>query len=153
MIRKPKNRKSDCHPNKPYYSKGLCLSCYARKRYKKDPQKYVKRGVEWVRSHPEWQLAHSARSRAKKKGIEFDLNYKEIKIPDTCPVLGIPLIASIGRFDPNSPSLDRIDNSKGYTKENTIVVSFRANSLKRDATLDELRKIADFYSTLTVSSN
>jgi hypothetical protein len=44
----------------------------------------------------------------------------------------------------SSPSLDRIDNSKGYVKGNVAVISFRANTLKNNATADELRAIANF---------
>jgi len=45
---------------------------------------------------------------------------------------------------PNSPSLDRIDNSKGYVKGNVIVVSWRYNSLKKDGTPAELVAVALF---------
>jgi hypothetical protein len=45
----------------------------------------------------------------------------------------------------NAPSIDRIDNSKGYTKDNIMIVSTKLNLLKKDATIDELIKIGDFY--------
>lgn len=48
----------------------------------------------------------------------------------------------------NSPSIDRIDNSKGYIPTNIVVISNRANLLKKDATLDELVAIAEFYDHL-----
>jgi hypothetical protein len=38
-----------------------------------------------------------------------------------------------------TPSLDRIDSSLGYVKGNVWVISWRANHIKTDATLDELR--------------
>lgn len=41
----------------------------------------------------------------------------------------------------NAPSIDRFDNNKGYEKGNVAVISWRANNLKRDATLDELQKV------------
>ncbi|WP_145960516.1 hypothetical protein [Novosphingobium meiothermophilum] len=47
----------------------------------------------------------------------------------------------------NSPSLDRIEPELGYVPGNTIVISNRANRLKSDATIDELRAIASFYAT------
>jgi hypothetical protein len=42
-------------------------------------------------------------------------------------------------------SVDRIDNSKGYHKDNVVVVSFKANMMKSSATLKELYQVADFY--------
>ncbi len=50
-----------------------------------------------------------------------------------------------GRQGPSSPTIDRIDNTRGYTKDNVLVVSHRANSIKSDATLDELEAIVSFY--------
>ena len=40
-------------------------------------------------------------------------------------------------------TVDRIDSSLGYVKGNVWVVSYRANAIKRDATPEELRRIAD----------
>lgn len=41
----------------------------------------------------------------------------------------------------NAPSLDRIDSDKGYTRDNTRVISNRANTLKNNMTLEECRLI------------
>jgi len=45
-------------------------------------------------------------------------------------------------------SIDRIDPRKGYVKDNIIVVSMRTNRIKTDATVDEIRRVADFYEKL-----
>ena len=45
-------------------------------------------------------------------------------------------------------SIDRIDPKKGYVKDNIIVVSMRANRIKTDATVDEIRRVTDFYEKL-----
>lgn len=47
------------------------------------------------------------------------------------------------RKEDNSYSLDRIDPNKGYIKGNIWVISLRANRIKNDATVSELRMIAD----------
>ena len=47
-----------------------------------------------------------------------------------------------------APSIDRINNSIGYVKENIIIVSRRANILKKDATIDELEQLFNYYKTL-----
>ena len=41
--------------------------------------------------------------------------------------------------------MDRRDNSIGYTPENVVVVSWRANRIKSDASAAELQKLANFY--------
>lgn len=72
-----------------------------------------------------------ARQRAAEVGLEFDITLTDIIIPKYCPILGLPLPAS-------KPSLDRIDNTRGYVLGNVHVISWRANNLKRTATLAEL---------------
>jgi len=89
-------------------------------------------------------MLSDARKRAKKKNLEFDLVIEDLTVPDFCPILGIPLFVAGGKRTDNSPSLDRIDNSKGYTRDNVFVISFRANALKNDATLDELKSIVKY---------
>lgn len=84
---------------------------------------------------PEERLYWFARSRAKKKGIEFNLTVEDIEIPEVCPVLGTPM---------KSPSLDRFDNSRGYTPDNIRVISTRANMIKSDSTLEELERIVAY---------
>ncbi len=75
--------------------------------------------------------------RAKKKGLEFSIILEDLYLPEYCPILGVKLDYSRnpGR---HSPSIDRIDNSKGYIKGNVIVVSVKANAMKSDATFNEL---------------
>ncbi len=81
------------------------------------------------------KLWKGAKDRATEKGLEFDLVVDDIKIPDVCPVLGILLNASDRA---HTPSIDRIDNARGYTKDNIQIISWRANRLKNDASLEEL---------------
>jgi len=87
----------------------------------------------------------NSKARAKKSGIGFSISEEDIIIPENCPVLGIPLHRCQKDNWNNSPSIDRIDNSKGYTKDNIVIVSRRANILKKDATIEELQKLASFY--------
>ena len=42
-------------------------------------------------------------------------------------------------------SFDRIDNNKGYHKDNVVVVSNRVNAIKQTANVKELYQVADFY--------
>jgi hypothetical protein len=92
-------------------------------------------------------MLRKAKQRARLAGLPFDLADWDISIPSSCPVLGIPLKSGSGhnmRASPNSPSLDRIDNSKGYVLGNIAVISLRANMLKADATVEELKAIVAY---------
>ena len=78
------------------------------------------------------------KASAAKRNIPFDLkptDIDQIGIPVTCPVLGIPLFFHRNKVQDDSISFDRIDSSKGYTVDNLVVVSYRANKIKTDATL------------------
>lgn len=93
-------------------------------------------------------LLQQARVRAKKKNLEADIDIDFLMsiypADGKCPILGIKLQFNTGNYAGsrwNSPSLDRIDNSKGYTKENVHIISSRANIIKRDATIEELEAI------------
>jgi hypothetical protein len=123
------------------------------KRWRKKNPKYIR---EWQRKtdYPrKWRAKNRekclwswARDRAKKKGIPFTISQADILIPKICPVLGIRLRVRTGKngASNNSPTLDRVVPELGYTPGNIVVISWRANCLKRDATLEELQKLIDW---------
>jgi len=90
-------------------------------------------------------LLTSAKCRAKKKNLQFSLTKEDIIVPEKCPVFDIPLYYSKGGKTDNSPTLDRINNKRGYTKDNVVVISFKANRIKSNATVEELEKLVNFY--------
>ena len=94
------------------------------------------------------RLVAGAKQRAKRSNLPFDLKREDVTVPAFCPALGLRLRPGNGRPQDNSPTLDRIVPEKGYVKGNVIVVSMRANRLKSDATIQELRQIASFYDQL-----
>lgn len=88
-------------------------------------------------------LLNTAKHRAKKKHLDFNITLEDIVLPKICPLLEIPLTMSKGKASENSYSLDRIDSSKGYIKGNVWVISNRANLLKNNATLEELELLVN----------
>ena len=110
----------------------------------------------------QWLLMR-IKSKCTTQGIPFNLTLDDLVIPTHCPILGIPL--KFGSKQPNnfrdvrgrdyqavpddSPSIDRIEPHKGYVKGNVVVVSYRANNIKTNASVDELIKVANFYKVLT----
>jgi hypothetical protein len=49
---------------------------------------------------------------------------------------------------PDSPSLDRVIPELGYVQGNVIWVSHRANSIKQNATAEEILAVGQFYKNL-----
>ena len=70
---------------------------------------------------------------------------KNLKCP---PVLNIEL--KVNNFGPgdHSPSIDRVDNDKGYEIGNVIWVCQKVNNIKTNATPDEIIKVGEFYKKL-----
>lgn len=103
-----------------------------RKRCEKDPF-----GVYFV----------VKRSWCKRRGVPFDLDkeYLESIWTGVCPVLGlklnVPLLESKGRGSNHTAHLDRKNPDLGYVRGNVCWLSGRANRIKYDATLTELRAL------------
>lgn len=100
---------------------------------------------KWIKT-----LLSKVAASSKYRGLSFNLIQEDIMLPEKCPVLGTPLCRfvatepediSLYRF---VPTLDRIDNSKGYEPDNIEVMSWRANKLKNDATLEELVQLGEW---------
>lgn len=103
-----------------------------------NPERMMEHRLTWEHSRPEWRMYHNACRRAKELQIPFDITYKDIHIPEYCPVLGFKLTSDNRE---TNPSLDRVVPELGYTKGNIQVISMRANRLKQDASIEELKKI------------
>jgi hypothetical protein len=103
------------------------------------------------RKDPEYRiqmLLNASKQRALKKNREHTLTLKEIKelwpVDNKCPVFGFNLEWNNEGFRETSPSLDRIDSSKGYTKDNVQVISWKANRIKAYATIEELETVLKY---------
>jgi hypothetical protein len=91
----------------------------------------------------EFFLWKAAKKRAKDMSLPFDLEVSDIIIPELCPVLKIPLAQ--GNNLRHTASVDRIIPDKGYVKGNIMVISWQANSMKNNATPEELINFCEFY--------
>lgn len=112
---------------------------------KRNPEQANRRMKEWRTRNPEYMLVVSANRRAKRDGIICELTRETCpKIPSHCPITGIPLFqrddGGKGPCD-NSPTIDRIDPTKGYTVENTCIISHRANRWKSNMTVENLESL------------
>ena len=79
------------------------------------------------------------RSKCKKYNVPFTLTIEWLieNMKTHCPLLGIELTFGEINFV-NSASIDRKDPMLGYTPQNCMVISNKANRIKSDATLQEL---------------
>lgn len=141
-------------------NQNFCKKCQ-NIRYKGQREKYRLANKDKVKKwkHNSYKnniqqyIYSNARARAKSKKQEFTITRNDVIIPEFCPILGIKLeVLDSGRTG-SSPSIDRLDNEKGYTPENILVISDRANTLKSDSTQEERRKIYNFYYDLVRKNN
>lgn len=110
----------------------------ARHVAKRKARKAGPDAVTWAMKH----LLADAAGRASARGLAFDLSIDAVERPSHCPVFGVELVyQATGRRTANSASLDRIDSALGYTRGNVWVISWRANMLKSNATIAELRQL------------
>ena len=98
------------------------------------------------------EYCRGKRSECNKKNIDFNLTpeYLESIWTGCCPIFGTELYRAVdGMGSSKSAHLDRLDPNKGYTIGNVAWISGRANRIKYDATIEELRAIADWMERAT----
>ena len=123
----------------------------------------VKRRKEYDQQNPQkiiiGAMVRNAGYRSKSKNIDFNIDkeYMFSLAISHCPVLGMPLDwscrrGSVGGGRPDSPSLDRIDPTKGYVKGNVWIISQKANCIKNNATHEELKLVTKAVGEALVKS-
>lgn len=136
--------------------KGYCSDSCRRlaknnsnRKYESRPENKLRKHIlnknrhSWIRYSPEYKLFSYARTRAKEKNLKFTITIDDIKIPKCCPLLDIPLEVGAKYCQQNSPSLDRIDPRKGYVPDNIWVISFRANTIKCNCDINDLKMLVE----------
>lgn len=132
----------------------------ARAGFRKKNPRYWKTSERRNVPFKTW-LCSQARKRGRKKGLAATIRPGDIVWPTHCPVLGIKLDYPersgqrkdlFGIAAANYPSLDRWDCSLGYVPGNVFVISFRANTLKSNAKLDEIMAVARYLQTKPASA-
>jgi len=88
-------------------------------------------------------IIKNARKRSKNNNLLFniDIDYLKTIYPknNKCPLLCIDLKKGNVKSQNCSPSLDRIIPNLGYIKGNIMFISHRANTIKNNLTLDEMK--------------
>lgn len=114
---------------------------YAKARYDIVKKRYTKNRAKY--------LYQVCKARAKKNGLDFSIIPEDIIIPEFCPILGVRIVMEeLSHKEQYGPSVDRIDNARGYVKGNIMVISKKANAMKNSASIEELNKFCEYFTNL-----
>ena len=112
-----------------------------KKRYWKEQISNTEKGL-CIRMRKE------SKNRARETGLDHNITTQYLlelweKSGKTCPVFKVKFIIDSTKKDRRyKPSLDRIDNEKGYIKGNVMFISWKANTMKSNANAKELIKFS-----------
>mgnify|MGYP003510255442 FL=1 len=102
---------------------------------------FIPRGQRTELEQRQFEFFLRKRQNVKSTKHFWNITMEDITFPTHCPMLGIELNWYATARSENSPSLDRLDNTKGYIPGNVAVISYRANRIKNDGTWQEHEKI------------
>jgi hypothetical protein len=72
-------------------------------------------------------------------------SWEAVEKPEVCPILKMKIDWGMNGRQPNSPSLDRIDSTKGYIPGNVMIMSDLANKMKQNATEEQLNQFSRYH--------
>ena len=157
----PKNKFNIDNTNLHGRRGNLCRECKdcQRKRYYAERQRLLNDDYAALRYKLQAALK-SARRRAKEynRYIDIDLEYLFYLWTaqnGKCALKGMqmPYKFSEGRVNSNL-SIDRIDSTKGYSKDNVQLVCMAANQMKNDLSMEELTSLCSMIlNTVNESKN
>jgi len=126
-------------------SNGLCIQCGKEIHGPNDRNNYRYKNT-FAR-----QFA-ARKQNAIRNGIPFTIELFEIEQPKFCPIFGLELNYGWSGErcrDDAKATFDKVIPSLGYVPGNVFVISWRANKLKNDMSLDELEKIMKYIKEKT----
>lgn len=126
-----------CKPCKAEYDKLYRKSEKVQTYYKSED--YKKKKIKYLNENYAKRTIRALKNRSFGRNMEFSLKEEDILLPEFCPLLDVKLNYNVGEgHNYNAASIDRIDNSKGYTKDNIWTISRLANTMKANATKQQL---------------
>jgi hypothetical protein len=145
-----------------------CLRKVASVRYHNlnddDKKKYIEYNKvsfkNWASNNIIRVRVLAAKHRAKKKGLEFDIDVnfitellitQEYKCKYSGVLLNTTEIGSETNFlNPNTLSIDRLDSKKGYTRDNVVLVTAIVNSMKNDLSETDFMNVIKLVAGYTI---
>lgn len=115
---------------------------YQRDYYYRNKEAVRSRNRSWREKNRRLDAIIAVVGRAKSRGIAYDKEHmRALECPATCPILGTPISFKNSRekrHASNVASFDRINNDLGYVAGNVQIISRMANTMKSNASKDEL---------------
>lgn len=126
-----------------------CKKCHRvldklnRERIKKeDPGYFVRRTRAYANKTPRWRWCSNTIAGHRRSGYVVNIKPSELrnlalKI-DFCPLCNTELLwDNKGFIKPNSPSLDRKENTKTLNLQNVWIICHKCNATKQDRSLNQ----------------
>lgn len=135
--------------NNKWYAKNKPRLLEYKRKWAEDNKEHRKAYVlKWRKKQPAWiDLLKYAADRAEVRGIAFDLTreWAEARWTGHCEMTGIPFQSQLGKgkHGPLSPSIDKIDQSKGYTQSNCRFILMAVNSFRGSGSDAQMYVIAE----------
>lgn len=123
-------------------------ACAFHGKYVRDKTKEAQRQKTYYKKHYARKLIVTSKQSVKGSGLQHSISEAHLNqqlSSGKCQVTGLPIKSNIGTGENRgaySPSLDRIDNSVGYTDSNTRVVSWLYNLAKGKFTDRDVNNLA-----------
>jgi hypothetical protein len=117
-----------------------CRSCFRKRSSKNQKARHHGGSVDY---HLVF-ITRNTRQRARKAGIEYDIDAEFIRTlleaqRGRCAISGVQLTFTKGEGHiSTNASIDRIDPSKGYTKDNVQLVACQVNTMKSNLSFTQL---------------
>lgn len=130
----PKNSgRKRCNKHRKEHNNNKYREWYSEQP-RKCREKAYRKQKEKLSNDVQYRLYCYSKKSAKERGLEHNIELEDIQVPEKCPVFNCEMT----KGTPYAPTLDRVDASKGYIKGNVQVISWKANTMKSDATQEEL---------------
>lgn len=116
-----------------YHRNKEAVKADKKRAYDANPQKHRDRRIAWARANPVKQLRLSCIKSARERGQECELTLEQLQAlvaPMRCAVTGVELSWAETPRGPWLPSVDRLDNSRGYVLDNVRIVCWAYNSMR-----------------------
>ncbi len=131
----------------------LVRQCYQRwyNRTQRDPQAEKQRQAQYRQTKFDRSICSRIKTQARKSGLEFTLTpgwFKKQLNKGVCAATGLRFQmpkytpGARGKRGPWTPSVDRIDNTKGYTAGNCQLVVWMYNLAKSDYSEKDVARLS-----------